>query len=85
MEKVNREKNENIKERFGKAVRNRRRRCEISQEDLGDLCGLHRTYISEIERGKRNVALENIEKIAQALKTTPAGLFEEMEKGYESK
>ena len=39
----------------------------ISQEELAQLSGLHRTYISDLERGRRNVALENIEKIANAL------------------
>jgi len=48
----------------------------ISQEELAFLCGLHRTYISDIERGTRNVSLENIEKIARALNVSPKDLFD---------
>jgi transcriptional regulator with XRE-family HTH domain len=56
-----------ILERFGKRVRELRRAQGISQEAFADQCGLNRTYISGIERGKRNVALCNIEAIARAL------------------
>lgn len=52
---------------FGKAIREYRMKKGISQEDLAELCGLHRTYISEVERGVRNVSLINIEKICEAL------------------
>jgi len=56
-----------ILERFGNRVRELRRARGISQEAFADKCGLDRTYISGIERGKRNVALCNIEAIARAL------------------
>ena len=46
--------------RYGQAVRKIRLAQEISQEELADRCGLHRTYISDIELGKRNLSLENI-------------------------
>ena len=69
--------------RYGKAVRAIRQDKKISQEELGDLCGLHRTYISDIELGKRNVSLENIEKIAHALQVKKSELFIEVEQ-YES-
>lgn len=65
----------NIKSLFGSTVRTIRVSMGISQEELAFLCGLHRTYISDIERGKRNVSLENIEKIAHALKVSPKELF----------
>ncbi|ARP44653.1 Regulatory protein MunI (plasmid) [Geobacillus thermodenitrificans] len=48
----------------------------ISQEELAFRCGLHRTYISDIERGTRNVSLENIERIAHALNVPPKDLFD---------
>ncbi|MXY90373.1 MAG: helix-turn-helix transcriptional regulator [Gammaproteobacteria bacterium] len=47
----------------------------ISQEELADRAGLHRTYISSVERGKRNVGLENIFLIADALGATPEELL----------
>ncbi|MCQ2508742.1 MAG: helix-turn-helix domain-containing protein [Dorea sp.] len=65
--------------RFGKTVRKLRTQQNISQEAFADLCDLHRTYISDIELGKRNVSLENIEKIACALGTTVSQLFLEAE------
>ena len=43
----------------------------ISQEKLAELCGLHRTYISAIERERRNISIENIEIIASALEIEP--------------
>jgi len=56
-----------ILERFGNHVREMRKSQGLSQEALADKCGLDRTYISGIERGKRNVALCNVEVIARAL------------------
>lgn len=66
----------NVLMRFGEAVRKLRQEKQISQEEFADLCGLHRTYISDIELGKRNVSLENIEKIANALGISISRLFE---------
>lgn len=66
----------NVLMRFGEAVRKLRQEKQISQEEFADLCGLHRTYISDIELGKRNVSLENIEKIAKALDIPISRLFE---------
>lgn len=65
----------NIKYRFGIAVRKRRQELNISQEELADQAGLHRTYISDIERGVRNVSLENIERLAVALRISVSDLF----------
>ena len=64
--------------RFGETVRTLRQSKQISQEQFADMCGLHRTYISDIELGKRNVSLENIEKIAKALDITISQLFAEV-------
>jgi transcriptional regulator with XRE-family HTH domain len=66
---------ENIRVRFGKALRQRRTKLGVSQEAFADMCQLDRTYIGGIERGERNVALVNIEKIAKTLKLTIAELF----------
>ena len=66
---------DDIRVRFGKAVRQKRRKLGVSQEAFADLCELDRTYIGGIERGERNVALVNIEKIARALKLSLSELF----------
>ena len=64
---------------FGQTVRKIRLSKEISQERFADMCDLHRTYISDVELGKRNVSLENIEKIAKALDMHISELFREVE------
>jgi CheY-like chemotaxis protein len=68
-----------IKSRFGTAVRSRRKRLGISQEELAGRAGLHRTYVADIERGARNLSLANIEKLATALDTTIPILFSQSE------
>ena len=62
-------------EQFGSKVRKNRLKKNLSQEKLAELANLHRTYISQIESGKRNVALKNIEKIAKALDIKVKELF----------
>lgn len=64
---------------FGQTMRKIRLSKDISQEKFADMCDLHRTYISDIELGKRNVSLENIEKIANALNLKISELFQEVE------
>jgi len=54
--------------KFGEKVREERLKKELSQEQLADLAGVHRTYIGMIERAEKNITLENIHKIANALK-----------------
>lgn len=61
---------------FGEKVRHVRKVQGISQEELAERCGLHRTYIGGIERGERNVALLNILRIAEALECDPCELLE---------
>ena len=67
------EKSEILKA-FGNNVRCLRIKKGLSQEQLADLAGLHRTYIGGIERGERNISLENIVKIAKALGIDPTTL-----------
>jgi len=66
----------NIKELFGFAVKARRHELGISQEQLAEKAEMHRTYIASIERGARNVSLENIYRLAKALDTSIPALFE---------
>jgi len=65
-----------IKKKFGQKLREIRKQKKLSQEELSFKAGLHRTYISDIERGSRNVSLENIEKIAKALGISTKDLLE---------
>ena len=66
---------ENVLVRFGRAVRQRRKKLGLSQEDFAAVCGLDRTYMGGIERGERNVSLFNIKKIAKGLEVSLAELF----------
>lgn len=61
---------------LGENVRSLRIERQITQEQLAELCNLHRTYIGAIERGDRNVSLNNIVKVAQALNVTPSDLLQ---------
>ena len=66
----------NICVRFGKAVREERLKLGLSQEELAERAGVHRTYIGMIERAEKNITLENIEKLAKALKLSVSKLLE---------
>lgn len=65
---------------FGHAVRRLRENRGLSQEKLAELAGIHRTYIGDVERGTRNIALVNMTKIAKALGTSLSRLIADMEK-----
>jgi transcriptional regulator with XRE-family HTH domain len=54
--------------KFGRMVRDQRKKLGISQEKLAELADVHRTYVGMIERGEKNITLLNIEKFAKALK-----------------
>ncbi len=69
-----------IRERFGFAVKLRREELDMTQEDLAEKARLHRTYISDIERGARNVALINVEHLAHALDLQISELFQLVER-----
>jgi transcriptional regulator with XRE-family HTH domain len=64
-----------VRIRFGKAVRNRRQKLGVSQEEFADMCELDRTYVGGVERGERNLSLINIEKIAFAFRVSLSELF----------
>jgi len=66
-----------VKIKFGRKIKDLRSQKGLSQEDFADICNLDRTYISGIERGKRNVSLKNIEIIANALGVHISKLFED--------
>jgi transcriptional regulator with XRE-family HTH domain len=61
---------------FGLRVRTRREALDWSQDQLAEQADLHRTYISGLERGERNVSVLNILRLARALQTTPGELLD---------
>ncbi|MCH9652592.1 MAG: helix-turn-helix domain-containing protein [Planctomycetes bacterium] len=61
--------------RFGQRIRELRKKRGFSQEAFAAACGMDRTYMGGIERGERNVALRNIERIAETLELTVAQLM----------
>ena len=64
-----------LKRTFGSAVKTKRAEMGFSQEELAQRAGLHRTYVSDVERGTRNPSLECIERLAGALEMSISGLF----------
>lgn len=66
-----------ILDRLGNRIRKLREQAGISQERLGLLSGLHRTYVGAIERGERNPSVLSLQKIADALNVTVKDLFDE--------
>jgi transcriptional regulator with XRE-family HTH domain len=60
---------------LGEAIIERRAAASMSQQELAEAAGVHRSYMSDIERGLRNITLGSLEKIAGALKTTSADLL----------
>ncbi len=70
--------NVSAKSLFGRTVRTLREARGYSQEELAERATLHRNYVGSLERGERNVAIENIVKLARALSVRPADLFEDI-------
>ena len=69
-----------LRQRLGQAIRRLRSEASYSQESFADACGLHRTYMGSVERGERNISLDNIERIARTLGLTAGELLVEAEK-----
>ena len=65
-----------LKALLGMRIKTERSALGISQEELAARAGLHRTYVSDVERGARNPSIASVEKLAQALKLSVSALFE---------
>ena len=63
------------KKKFGENLRNLRLKIPLSQEELANRASLHRTYIGSVERGERNISLENIVQLARVLGVKPSSLL----------
>jgi transcriptional regulator with XRE-family HTH domain len=66
---------------LGKNIRKARQNLHISQEEMADMCGLHRTYFSDVERGTRNLSFDSLLKIACGLGTSVSELTRDLESG----
>ena len=61
---------------YGAKLKEFRKKKGLSQEELGFKSSLHRTYISEVERGRRNISIMNIDRIAKALNLRAKDFFD---------
>ncbi|WP_353571493.1 helix-turn-helix transcriptional regulator [Candidatus Albibeggiatoa sp. nov. BB20] len=73
--------NVNLKARFifAKKLRRFRLKKNLSQEQLADISGLHRTYVGSVERGERNISIDNMERLATALELQLTELLDDHE------
>lgn len=65
-----------VRKRLGRNLRTRREAAGLSQEAFADAAGIHRTYISDIERGVRNPTIEVVDRIAKALHVSAGSLLD---------
>ena len=65
---------------FGERLRVLRLNRKLSQEELAEAAGLHRTYVGAVERGERNISLLNIIALARGLGVAPSQLFEDLDR-----
>lgn len=72
-----------LRRRMSENLKRLRAARKISQEELGDLAGLHRTYVSQVERMVTNVSLDNIYLLAEALAVDPVELLRQVEEEAE--
>jgi transcriptional regulator with XRE-family HTH domain len=76
---------ERIEKSFGIVLRERRERLGLSQEEFADKAGIHRTYVSSVERGKVRVSIEIAEKLAIAVGVPLSALWKQIERRRESR
>ena len=74
-----------LKTLLGVAIKTQRASLGISQEELAYRAGLHRTYVSDLERGARNPSVESVEKLARALEISVSMLFEQAADGRQAR
>lgn len=73
---MNLEEQEFLRE-LGSRIRQRREAANLTQEQLGERCDLHRTFIGSVERGERNISILNLRTIARALRVSLSELLVE--------
>lgn len=67
----------NARKIFAKRLKQIRQMRGLSQEELAEIAGLHRTYVGSVERGERNVSIDNMERLAKALEVDITALLQE--------
>lgn len=67
-----------ITKKFGLIIKDKRKELNLSQEKLAHKANLHRTYIGMVERGEKNITLQNIEKLANAFNCTISDLLSDL-------
>jgi transcriptional regulator with XRE-family HTH domain len=78
MDPAMRGSNMNIQIGLGERIREMRKKKGWSQEELADICGLHRSHMGEIERGRANITLATLVIITQKLQTSPSVLLRDL-------
>ncbi len=68
-----------ITKTLGEVIRDHRRARGLSQEEFGEVAGMHRTYVGMVERGEKNITLANLVKVSQALDITASELIRQAE------
>ena len=67
-----------LRKKFGNGIAELRRKRGFTQEELAHLCGIHRNYLSRVERGETNVSFTVMNRIAKGLKVSMSQLFEDL-------
>ena len=75
--------NKKVRQELGMAIRRKRHKLKLSQEDFADEANIHRTYVSSIELGKVDISVAVAYKIASALKMSLSRLLKEVEKNLQ--
>jgi transcriptional regulator with XRE-family HTH domain len=57
---------------LGDSIRRERKKLNVSQEDFAEVCGVHRTYLGQLERGEKNISFSNVLRVAKAFKVRPS-------------
>src|SRR5580765_8001868 len=70
---------QDVRKIFGAELRRRRKELGLSQEEFGERANLHRTYVSDVEAGKRNPSLQSMQRLASAVGTSIGSVFGAME------
>jgi transcriptional regulator with XRE-family HTH domain len=76
--------NQPLVEAFGKRIRQLRTERNLSQEQLAELTGFHRTYIGMVERGERNISLSNIGVFAKTFEISVSTLLKIVDSAHDS-